>query len=127
MPLSQSTLEELRKSHGAEATLGQAPTDSSTGTVPYGFTLVGSLNQIERIAEHMNEYNLSYADLTAEKQGEYDRAHEALQYHIKNLSNVMVNDMVGNDGSITMPDGTNIDLPLAATSGVNNANIPNKP
>lgn len=126
MPISQDTITELRRSHGADSTLGTPPTDTDAGTAPYGMTLVGAINKVERIAEHMDEYGLAYADLPADKQAEFDRAHEALQFHIANLNNVLTG-MVGADDSITLPNGASVSLPLAATSGSNSASIPNKP
>lgn len=127
MPVSRDTIDTIRRANGAESTLGSPPTGDSSGTSPYGFTLVGAINQLERIAENMDEYGLAFADLSAEKQAEFERAHEAFQWHIARLSNVFAGDVVGNDGAIELPNGNTIDLPKQALSGSSSANLPSDP
>lgn len=66
--IPRDTIEKIRASNGTDTVPGNrtAVTEDEQGNevvekgdVPYGYTLVGSLQQLERIAEEMDEYGLT--------------------------------------------------------------------
>jgi hypothetical protein len=120
MPIKPDDREELRKSTGGGAQSGD--------NAPNGANIIGALNTLERIAEKMDTYGLAYSDLPGEEQTEFDEAHEDLQCHLKTLSNLLAQDMVGSDDALELSDGNTVDLPKQATSkGNNSADLPNDP
>lgn len=133
MTLSRNTIDKIRAATGADTVPGRRTTfnDDGTvsqeGTVPYGYTLVGAINKLERIAENMDEYDITFADLPTKKQTEFEEAHEALQYHVSNLSNEFADNVVGQDDGIELPNGKTVDFPKQVMSGKNSKDLPDSP
>lgn len=120
MTISQSTLQELEEALGTGAASGQ--------NAPNGRNLQGALNQLQRIAQDMQEYGLALSDLPQEKQTQCEEAHEDYQYYRELLANVFAVDLEGADNAIELPDGSTVDLPLQPSKGSGTStDIPSKP
>jgi len=107
MPLTQEDIETFGEALGAQ---GQSGASS-----PNGRNLVGALNQLQRIAADMDEYGLALADLPAEKQAEFEAAHEDFQHYVQLLSRFLQEDVAESDDSIELPNGKTVDLPKQAS------------
>lgn len=139
MTLSQNDINEIRAINGASTTLGSQPRTETTtdedgnaveeeiaGEAPYGYILVGALNLLEREAEHMDEYGLALTDLSQDKQDELELAHEALQWHVSELSHILADGFVGSDDAIELENGSTIDLPKAALEATQSKDLPER-
>jgi hypothetical protein len=108
MPITQADIETFGEALGAQGQSGQSS--------PNGRNLVGALNQLQRIAADMDEYGLTLEDLPAEKQAEFQAAHEDFQHYVELLSRLLQEDVAGSDDSIELPNGKTVDLPKQATA-----------
>jgi hypothetical protein len=124
MTISQSDLEDLDRSLGS----GLSDASLSGDDAPNGNNLLGALNHTLQLGEEMDEYDLTYSDLNADKQTELDEYVEDLRYHLEKLANVLGADLVGADTGIELPNGNTLDLPSEATAaGGNTSDLPSDP
>lgn len=119
--ITRETIDVLRNAHGA----GTAPGDDETA--PYGYTLLGALNQMERVAQRMDDYGISYSSLPADTKEKFDKAHDAFQWHVRTLTNEYADNVTSSDGSIELPNGKEVGLPNAALNADTNKDIPGPP
>lgn len=118
--MNKSDLERITKGM-AQGSGEFTVTDSDDAERAYN--LVGAVNALTSILDEMEKYNLSTADLTDEQQEELDLAQQALQYYEGELG-ALLGSFTGNDGGVTLGDGTTVDLPNAASSAASNVDIP---
>ena len=79
------------------------------------YNVIGAVNEMMTVLEDMEKYGLAFSDLTQEQQEALDLGQQALQYHEAKLGRLLES-FVENDGSITLSDGTVVDLPNGATT-----------
>lgn len=97
-------------------------TDSTGDTRTYN--LVGAINEMENVIEDMEQYGLTYTDLSADQQEALDLGQQALHYYEDQLGNLLAS-FTANDGAVERDDGTQIvDLPNAATTAATTADLP---
>lgn len=95
-----------------------------SGEAPNGHNLVGAANAIANILEPLEEYDaLTLADLPQEDIDALGEAQTDLQYLNAELG-TLIGSMTGNDGSVTLPDGTTVDLPNEASVAGDNVDLP---
>lgn len=98
---------------------------SGSGEAPNGHNIVGAVNVIINMLDPLEEFDsLTFADLSAEDQTAVEEAQEDLQWHMDELGSLL-GSFTGNDGSVTLDNGTVVDLPLAATAASKTADLPN--
>lgn len=119
--IPQSAIDTVRASNGADSVPGDGE------TAPYGYTLVGSIQQLQRIAERMDEYGLTFGDLSESKQSDFEQAHEALQWHVAEMSNCLADCFVSTDDSIELPNGNSVDLPKQVSQAATSKDLPDTP
>ena len=96
-------------------------TGAETG--PNGRNLVGAINQIRRIATTLDRYGIDVSDLPDDERQTLADAQEDLQYHLDAITSHL-GTLVGRDGSLDLPDGRTVDLPVPATSAAKQADAP---
>jgi hypothetical protein len=134
MTVNRDFIDIIRESTGTAPTPGRFPgvdndedVEDDPGEPPYGYTIVGAINELDRIAEEIDEYDLALADLNTEKQQRFELAHEALQHHVGSLSNCLADGFVEKDDSLELPNGSVVDLPRAAIKSSSSKDLPENP
>lgn len=95
---------------------------------PNGRNLIGAANELVSIAEKMETYGLSYADLPEEEQTDLDEAFEDLQHNWAALANLLAG-WTDDDATVDDADGNPIADPpdVAASAAAEAPDIPADP
>jgi len=103
MPLTQQELAVFEDALGTGAQSGQS--------APNGHNVQGALNVVSRVAEDMDDYGLSVADLPDEKATEYREAVEDLRHYRARLETFFAEDLVNELDGIQTSSGTVMPFP----------------
>lgn len=109
--IDRETLRQLDESFGTS----MEDVSASGNDAPNGNNLVGAVNNLQRLLEEMDDYGVSYSDLSDDKQQELDEIVEDLRYHIKKLANLTA-ETVGADDEMELPNGNTVDIPGQKTA-----------
>lgn len=120
MPMDKADLERFQNGLASGNGEDSAVITQGSGEdeVDYEYNLVGATNEMLNVLDDMEQYDLTWSDLSQEQQNAVDRGQQAMQQQMSALSDLF-SQLAGEDGSVVLDDGREINLPNQASDTAN--------